>query len=72
MPKTAEIRMRLTQQALDLRAKAERFRTFAEGNCSPVARRTLLEIAQDSDALATRLERQLAELVPLPPPAPAG
>ena len=63
MPQTADARKLMEQQALDLRARAERFRTFAE-NARTGLRQTLLDLAEESDAFAARVDAQLQTLGP--------
>ena len=62
MPDLETARSFLAQQALDARARAEKFRTFGENTRSPVARRLLCDIADDADRFATQTERRLAAL----------
>lgn len=61
MPEIPEAHRLMEQQALELRARAERFRTFAEGNRTTM-RQTLIDLARDSDAFAARIEAQLRAL----------
>lgn len=61
-----EARRLMMQQALDLRRRAEAFRTFAEGKQGAL-RQQLLDLAADSDAFAARIE---AALPPVPPSSP--
>jgi hypothetical protein len=61
----------MAQQALDLRARAEQFRTFAESSRNPAQRQTLLDLARDSDDFAARIEAELPGLATAPP-APAA
>ena len=65
MPDTPEARRFMEQHARDLRDRAERLRTFAEGNRTR-ARQTLLELARDSDALAQRIEARLRDMAAPP------
>ncbi|MBV8169303.1 MAG: hypothetical protein JO021_21090 [Alphaproteobacteria bacterium] len=52
----------LERQALDLRERAELFRTAAEGLKSRTARDALLELAQQTDRLAATVEAQIRVL----------
>ena len=56
MPDPIDARPSLTQQALDLRAAAVRFRRAAEGARNRVAKDALLGFASDADRMASRLE----------------
>jgi hypothetical protein len=57
-----EARRLMQQQALELRARAEQFRTFAELNRNGTLRQTLLELAQTSDEFAAKIEAALTEI----------
>jgi hypothetical protein len=59
MTQTVENRSRMAQRALDLRARAERFRTFAETSRRMESRQTLLDIAHEADQFAQQIEGSL-------------
>lgn len=56
MPDIAEARSILDRQALDMREKAEEFRTAAEGLRNRVARDALLRLADTWDEMAANTE----------------
>jgi hypothetical protein len=58
MPANAQERTLLERQALDLRNKAEQFRSSAEGLRNLAARDALLKIAAEADRLAGTIEAQ--------------
>ena len=56
MPDRDQARGYLERLALDLRAKAEQYRTHAEGIRNKAAKDTLLGLAADSDRMAANAE----------------
>jgi hypothetical protein len=56
---SAQERKLIERRALDLRERAARFRTSAEGARSAELRRTLLDAARESDDQAAKIEAQL-------------
>jgi hypothetical protein len=62
----------MAQQALDLRARAEQFRTFAESSRNLAQRQTLLDLARDSDDFAARIEARLLGLASAPSAEPSA
>ena len=62
MPERDTARALLARQALDLRDKAEQYRSAAEGTRNHVAKDALLNLARDSDRMAATIEAQVTGL----------
>jgi hypothetical protein len=64
MPDTEKARSVLEREALDYRDRAEELRTIGECTERPGPRRILLDLANEADQVAARLEERLRALKP--------
>ncbi len=62
MPDRESARLILERQALDSCERAEELRTVGENTRNPQARRSLLGLADDADAMADRIEERARAL----------